>query len=265
MLIKELKPILAILIFSLFVFIGCGDEGSDQNGDEDQIEEETGDSGEPEDYEAKESPIICLWSAVSIKKEPNAKGKWVTTIYLGEKGTYLGETVTDTTNKKKPVNYNKVKLIDGTEGWVQATFMAIDAIPYALKEGTKLYKRPDILTASKDEFDKMQYVVVLEEQGDWVKVKGKKRTAGWFKEGWIKKDRLTSDEVDITVAILAERAMGKGDESKKLEALNEILENTDLSSSVFSGDVRTMVDELTAPEEETIETEETNEVEEGLY
>ena len=134
--------------------------------------------------------------------------------------------------------------------------MAVDAQPYAVKETTKLYKRPDILSAGKDEFEIMQFVVVLEEQDDWVKIKGKRRLDGWFKEGWVKKDRLTNNEIDITVAVLAERAMSKEGKEKKLEALNDILENPDLSSSIFAGDVRALVEKLTSPsEDEPVEEE----------
>jgi len=239
---------LTFLLLSVFaIFISaCGD--GTQNSD---AEEDTDTNTENQTVEVeKGAPIICMWSAVTIKETPSQKGKYITAIYLGEKAEYLGETVADSSNAKKPVEFVKVKLTDGTTGWVQANFMAIDAKPYAVKETTKLYKRPDILSAGKDEFEIMQFVVALEEQDDWVKIKGKKRTDGWFKEGWVKKDRLTDNEIDITVAILAERAMSKENDEKKLEALNDILENPDLSSSTFSGDVRALVDKFAMPNDE---------------
>ena len=245
MFMNNLKTFLLLFVFAIFIS-ACGEdtENTDNNTDTDNDEDvEVIDQTE-------KAPIICLWSAVSIRETPDAKGKWKTTIYLGEKGTYLGESVTDTV-PKKPVEYVKVKLTDGTTGWIEGRFMAINAEPYAFKESSKLYKRPDILSAGKDEFDKMQYVVVLEEQDDWVKVKGVKKEVGWYREGWVKKDHLTADELDVTVAVLAYRAMGKKENEKKLEALNEILENTDLSSSQFFSDVRALVDKLSMPNEET--------------
>ncbi len=248
MFMNNLRTFLLLFVFAVFIS-ACG---SETEGDTD-ADTET-EQGTEEEVQNQEAPIICLWSAVSIKETPEAKGKVKTYIYLGEKGTYLGETVTDTI-PKKDVDFVKMKLTDGTTGWVEKRFMAIDAEPYALKETSKLYKRPDILSAGKDEFETMQYVVVLEEQEEWVKIKGVKKEIGWYREGWIKKDHLTADEIDVTVAVLAYRAMSKKEDAKKLEALNEILENTDLSSSQFFSNVRSLVDELTMPEEEVMEEE----------
>ncbi len=250
MFMSNLRTFFLLFVFALFI-AACGGETTDENEtdtDTDVDTEQDVDNVE----QNEEAPIICLWSAVSIRETPDTKGKWKTTIYLGEKGTYLGETVSDTV-PKKPVEYAKIRLTDGTTGWIEKRFMAIDAEPYALRESSKLYKRPDILSAGKDEFDKMQYVVVLEEQEDWVKVKGLKKEVGWYREGWVKKDHLTADEIDVTVAVLAYRAMGKKENKDKLEALNEILENTDLSSSQFFSEIRSLVDELSMPSEEAEE------------
>ncbi len=247
---NNLRTFLLLFVFALFI-AACGGE-ADSDTDNDSIADTEQDIEGVE--QAEEAPIICLWSAVSIRETPSAKGKWKTTIYLGEKGTYLGETVTDTV-PKKDVEYVKIKLTDGTTGWIEKRFMAIDAEAYAFKESSKLYKRPDILSAGKDEFDKLQYVVVLEEQEEWVKVKGLKKEVGWYREGWVKKDHLTADDIDVTVAVLAYRAMGKKDDKSKLEALNEILENTDLSSSQFFSNVRALVDDLSMPKEEVMEEE----------
>jgi len=242
-----LRTFLLLFVFSFFL-AACGEDTEkeeDTNNDTD-IEEQVDDV----EVSNEEAPVICLWSAISLKKTPEPKGKWVTTINLGEKATYLGEVVTDTTNAKKPKEFLKIQLADGTTGWVEGRFMAVDVEAYALKEASKLYKRPDILTASKNSFEKLQYVVVLDEQEEWVKVKGIEKSIGWYREGWVKKDHLTNDDIDVTVAVLVYRANLKKDGDKKVEALNEILENTDLSSSQFFSDVRAMVDEIEMPDEE---------------
>ena len=248
MLMNNLKTFILLFIFAIFIS-ACGEDT-----------ENTSDTDTDNDIEnaevAEDAKVICMWGAVSLKKTPEAKGKYVTAIYLGETAKYLGETVTDSTNKKRIRDFLKVELTDGTKGWVQANLMAVDAEPFAVKEKSKLYKRPDILSAGKDEFEKMQFVVVVETQDDWVKVRGKKRANQYLTTGWVKSNHLTGDKIDITVAILTERALSKGDNEKKLEALNEILENTDFSSSIFSGDVRSLVDELSTPAvEEAVEEE----------
>lgn len=254
MITKSLKISLFLMAFSVFLY-SCGDEETDQTEDMDDIEK-TGDSGEPEDYE-REAPIVCMWSKVSLKDSPTSKGKWVTTVYLGETATYTGITEKDTTIVKGK-DYAKIELIDGTTGWVDVRFFAIDATPYVVKDVSKLYKRPDILTATKKEYDKMQFVVVLEEKGEWMKVKGKRNQDGWFSEGWMKVNHLTNSNIDVNVAILANRAMAIGDKEKKIEALNEIIDNSDFSGSVFIKDISSIVFEL-SQESEAVEEEATEE------
>ncbi|RLD80651.1 MAG: hypothetical protein DRJ10_07140 [Bacteroidetes bacterium] len=257
MITKSLKISLFLMAFAVF-FYSCGDADTEQTEDMDEMEE-TGDSGEPEDYEIKESPIICMWSKVSLRKSPKAKGDYVTTIYLGETATYLGITEKDTTVAKGK-DYVKVELIDGTTGWVDVRFMAIDAAPYAVKGISKLYKRPDILTATKKEYDKMQFIVVLEEKGEWMKVKGKRKQDQWFSDGWMKANHLTNSDIDISVAILTNRAMAITDEEKKIEALNEIIDNSDFSGSTFIKDISSIVFDL-SEEQEVLEEETTEEYE----
>jgi len=87
-------------------------------------------------------------------------------------------------------------------------------------------------------------VVVLEEKDGWAKIKGKKRTDSWFKDGWVKLDNLTNSEADITVVILTERALLKDTPEKQKEALNEIIGNSDLSSSIFISNVSTLIESL---------------------
>lgn len=250
--IKNLKFFLLILLIPLF-FISCGDE---ETSDDDVTYEEAmaDEDNNEENVVNEEVNVICMWKAVSLREEPTSKGKYVTTMYLGESGTTYGETVTDSSSSKVR-DYVKIKLGDGTEGWIQKNLTAIDVLPYAVKSTTKLYQRPDILASSKKEFEMMQFVVVTDTQEDWMKVMGKKPTDGWFSEGWVKSSHLSSSDIDVTVAILAERAMSSDSKEKKMEALEEILDNPDLSGSVFIPSIRDMVDEMMysdEPEEEEI-------------
>ncbi len=234
------------LLLVVFFASSCGDDGDSKNKDNKGSESsESGGLFSSSDDE-KEVPAVCLWSALSVRETPTAKGKWVTTIYLGEEATYLGETVTDET-PKKPVDYVKVRLTDGKEGWAAKRFMAIDATPYALTGISKLYKRPDILAGGKNEFETMQFVVVLEEKDDWARVKGIEKSVNWYREGWVKKENLTNEKLDVTVAILAARALGKKDEVKRQEALEDIIDNSDLSASQFIPTVKSKLESLKMP------------------
>ena len=250
MTIKSIKIWLLLPIFALFVF-SCGDDETEADAEYDStmvVEEDYVEEGE---YLDEVVSIVCMWKAVSLKETPNSKGKYITTIYLGEVATTNSEIVTDSSTSKVR-DYVKITLRDGTEGWIQENLMAINAEPYVVKSKTKVYKRPDILTAGKKDFDIMQFVVVTESQDDWSKVKGKRKADGWFTEGWVKSTHLTSSEIDINVAVLAERAMNISDKEKKMDALNEIIDNSDLAGSQFIYDLKEIVENL---EMESLEEE----------
>ena len=223
----------------MLTFFSCKEDGT--NGDSNSGNSENTDGT---DNKKPEMNVICIWNAVSLKKEANEKGKYITTMYLGEVGKTYGETITDSSTSK-PKDYIKIKLADGTEGWIQKNLVAVDSKSYAVKTRTKLYQRPDILSSTKKEFDFMQFVIVTETQEDWMKVKGKKIEDTWFTEGWVKVDNLTDNEIDITVAALVERALGETDATKKLNALTEILDNPDFESSIFINRVREMSFDVT--------------------
>ncbi len=251
MILKSLKISVLLISFALFLY-SCGAE---EQTDGTEAVEETGDPGDMENTDIQESPIICMWSAISLRENPSSKAKRVTTIYLGETATYKGVTEKDTSIAKGK-DYAKIELIDGTTGWVEVRFFAIDAQPYVVKDVSKLYKRPDILTGTKKEYDKMQFVVVLEEKGEWMKVKGKRAKDTWFSEGWMKANHLTNTSIDVSVAILASRALAISDKEKKIEALNEIIDNSDFSSSSFIKDLSSIVFDLSEEMEATEEVTE---------
>lgn len=237
--IIKLVSVLSILL----VLSSCDDDTKKDNKITNQSADSTVDN--TAQTPDKESKVVCMWKAVSIRKEPKEKGKYITTMYLGETATTHNETVTDTLSKKKRT-YLKVTLADNTTGWIQENLVAVDATPYVVIAPTKLYKRPDLIASSDKNFEEMQYVVVTETKGDWVKVKGKKHTAKWFSEGWVKSSKLANDETDVIVAILYEKAQNNTDANKKIKALQEIVNDTDLAKSRWTAKINAEI--------ETIET-----------
>ncbi len=243
--VNQLSKLL-VLVGLLTLVASCGDDTTSTNGTDNDATTNN-DQEQVAASKNEEAPVVCLWSAVSVRKEPNAKGKYVTTLYLGEEATFLGEKAEDNSNAKKSVEYLKVRLADGKEGWMASKFVAVNGVSHVFTATSKLYKRPDILSAGKDEFDRLQYVVVLEEKDDWARVKGVDKSVNWFRSGWVKKDKLTDDKIDVTVAILFARALGKKDTEKKVIALQEIVENSDLSSSMFISNVKSKIESLNMP------------------
>ena len=129
---------------------------------------------------------------------------------MGEKLTSLGITAMDSANNTE---YIKVRLMDGKEGWTQSNLVVVNADAAVLVS------------------DKMDVVAVLQAEGDWIKVKGKRGEGSWVESGWIKPISISYEDYDIAVALYARIAMKEKDKAKKITALEDIIQNQDLSKS----------------------------------
>lgn len=202
--------------------------------------------------DGEETYAVCIWDRASLKESPDEKGKWLESVSLGEKCEYLGETKEDNSGTK-PVQYYKVRLQGGKEGWVQATLMALDSKPAALNQNAEVYSRPDLLTKTNKAFSKMDIVAVLKSEGDFIEITGKRKDGKWIETGWIKSSNVTYSDIDIAVAKFGGKALRIEDEAKKREAVKEILDNSDFSNSIFINDLYEAVN--VAPQaEEAIDT-----------
>ncbi len=249
MITKNLKLSLILIAFTVFVF-SCGEgETKEENTENDSTKVEVNNEDEVVEETVEEVNAVCIWSSTTVRKEPKRSGKYITKIKLGEEVTTFNETVTDSSSSTKR-DYVKIKFTDETEGWVQKNLMAVDAKSYVVKGQTKIYTRPDILTASKKELDRMQFIVTTEEQEGWAKIKTKRKQDKWFSEGWVKTSHLSDNKIDVNVAILVQRAMGISNKENKIEALNEIKDNTDFAASIFIKDIETLLYDLMTEEVE---------------
>ncbi len=222
--IKMKKLLIAITLVST-ICVGCKDNKNSENkGETSAIEESISEK------EEKTASAICLLDKLSIRENASAKGKWITSISLGEKVTLTGEETIDSVSKKE---YYKVKLIDGKEGWTRSTFLAVNGKVGAMLENAVVYKRPDLLTKTEKEYSIMDIIAVTETQGDWIKVKGKRSEGKYIEEGWVKTSNITNDEVDIAAAKFAGIANSQPTMTERIKALKDVINNSDLSSSKF--------------------------------
>lgn len=193
---------------------------------------------------------ICIWDKASVKETPEEKGKWLTSINLGEKVTSLDESQVDDASAKKR-EYIKIKLMDGKEGWVQKDFFVINAKAAALTSETDLYSRPDLLAKSNKTFKRMDVVAVSEEKDDWLKITGKRKEGTWIDEGYIKVKNVSYSDQDVAFAVFYKKALAITDPKKQIEELTKLVNNSDLSASQFVGDVQDMLN----PDDGVIEEE----------
>ena len=83
------KVLIAITLVST-ICVGCKDNKKSKNNGETSIIEETA-----IEKEEKSASAICLLDKLSIRESASAKGKWITSISLGEKVTLTGEETVD--------------------------------------------------------------------------------------------------------------------------------------------------------------------------
>lgn len=172
------------------------------------------------------STAICLWPKVGLRDKPGRKdAKYITTIYFGETVEFLQEKE----NTEDGKEYLKVRLSDGSEGWVNDYLFALNGELAIIDKETELYKRPDIMTFEGDKLESMDMVVILEdeEKEEWHQIASMKRE----KKGWIQGDiDAIQDEIDVKLGILYWRAMEESGE-KKYELLENILANPNFKES----------------------------------
>ncbi len=220
---KLLSPFLILLSFTFFA---CGSKEKNAEGSEVESEESA----------SLEKPAVCIWKEISIKETASEKGKYKTSIFLGEKITALPDTASEVAAGKR-VAFRKVKLTDGAEGWVREDFIAVDATPAAFLREATIYKRPDIMTTSGKNYQVMDFVAIKgTADGGWVEVVGKRAGDTWFSSGWVKSENLTSTPVDVAFSSFYIRAMEIQDEVKRAAEIEKLLQNTELTSSVFQAE-----------------------------
>ncbi|RIV44106.1 SH3 domain-containing protein [Flagellimonas pelagia] len=169
---------------------------------------------------------ICLWPKVGLRDKPGMEdAKYITTIYFGETVEFLNEKENTDDGKE----YLKIRLSDGSEGWVYGNLFALDGELAIIEKETELYKRPDIMTFEGVKLKPMDMVVIFddEEHKEWHQITSIKKE----RNGWIQGNiDAIQDEVDIKLGILYWRAMEESSEKKSV-LLENILANPNFKKS----------------------------------
>ena len=174
-----------------------------------------------------EAPAVCIWDKGSVRQNPAKDGKWISSMALGEKVTWTGDTFTDSTDDNR--SYYHVRLSDGTEGWVSEYVVAIHAVPGILVKKAQIFRRPDLITVTEKGFEKMSFVAILETKDDWIQVTGEENK----KKGWIRTAAISTKDEDITVGLLVTKAKEEKDPVQYQEKVSEIVNNPLFANSVF--------------------------------
>ncbi len=123
----------------------------------------------------------------------------------------------------------KARLSDSTIVWVYGFASELNAKPAVITSEVPLYMRPDLLTITEKRMKAMEIVAVTEEWDNWIKVVSEKKE----KVGWIKKEYMSNNTIDLAFALLAKRKLEEPDQEQKIKNLEDLLENNPYPNTIF--------------------------------
>ena len=175
---------------------------------------------------------VSIWDRISTRSEPKRSSSSTTLLSLGESFLYLDSSAIDSAYNN--TKFLKVRLSDSSEVWVYGFASVLNAKPAVLINDVPLYMRPDLLTITEKSLHVMEIIAVVEERDDWIKIVNEKSE----QKGWIKKDVVTYNTIDLAMALLAKRKMEEQDSEQKIKNLEELLENNPYPNSIFISELR---------------------------
>lgn len=240
---RKLFPFLFIPMFLILSSCGGEESGDTQTTDSDTATEETSSAldSAPSDQDVT---AVCLWNQSGLRTAPGrgSDAKWVTAVSFGEVVTLTGEEVSPEGEDR---TYAEMVLKGGDQGWSNVYLFAVDAERAASYGEIDIYKRPELTTFTGDQLLPGEIFAVMNssDQEGWLEVYGmEKKKKGWIQEN----SRYTTDEVDVSVAIMFTQAKAEKSPQKQEEALNRILSSSTFRSSSLIGLVQTELDAVAA-------------------
>lgn len=193
---------------------------------------------EPDNTVSEQPQIIgvSVWDRISSRSEPRRSSTSTTLLSLGESFQYLDSFAIDSSYNN--TKFLKARLSDSSIVWLYGFASVLDAKPVAITNEVPLYMRPDLLTITEQRINSMEIVAVIEEWDDWIKVMNEKKE----KVGWIKKEFITENTIDLAFALLAKRKLEEEDAEQRIRNLEDLLENNPYPSSIFVSELGKTLD-----------------------
>jgi len=224
---RPVLPLAIIIALCALGHIGCGKK-QDANTAQTIAQLQQQPAAMTTGNEAQQTPqIVCVFDGTPVREGPNKKGKFVSSMSLGESVKDLGGTATDAADNNR--EYFNVELSDGKTGWAPSFGLVRNAVAGAIKEPAIIFKRPDMLTMTKDKFEPMEMVAIGQSKDEWAEVIGEAKK----KQGWIKKEFITTAKEDIAVAVFALKKMREQSAATAMDRTMDIIANAPFPESYF--------------------------------
>jgi hypothetical protein len=175
---------------------------------------------------------------------------------LAEVVDYLEETAIYINSNGVELDFARIRLEEGTEGYVYAPYLAVDATPGVLTSEARVFSEGEDAGVTTRHLPDRQIVAVYPEEyeDNLVRVAFTPlRPDNDYEQNrvytvWVKRIRITDDPDDVKVAYLYYLATVAEDEATKIARL-EIATET---PSVFTEMIQEEIDELSGVEEEDV-------------
>lgn len=179
---------------------------------------------------------VSVWDRIAARSEPLRNAPRVSLLSLGESFLYLDTFAIDSSSDN--TKFLKARLSDSSVVWVYDFASVLNAKPAVITSEVPLYLRPDLLTITDTRMHSMEIVAVVEEWDDWIKVVSEKKE----QTGWIKKEFLTTNTIDLAFSLLVKRSLEEQDPEKRISQLEELLDTNPYPNTVFLPELINRVD-----------------------
>ena len=143
-----------LLFLFLIGFSACNNDSFQTGQTQSNKTNESGKAGDSDG-----TATVCIWDRAVLRTLPSLdNGKWISSVALGEKVSWLNETYIDSSDNNR--EFLKIRLSDGKEGWTLAYVLVRNAKPAAVTQKIQVYRRPDILTITDKVIEPMEMVAI---------------------------------------------------------------------------------------------------------
>ncbi|HEY8401252.1 MAG TPA: hypothetical protein VIK89_08325 [Cytophagaceae bacterium] len=190
--------------------------------------------------EAESTPkAVLLWNSGTYSAPSTKEGKWVASYQFGNTFTLTGKTEENESEKR---TYVEVIGPDGKTGWINQYLIVPNASVGVATSDVILYKNPDIMSVSSDKVKLGEIIAISSEEKDgFSEIFGKeKKVKGYINS----KDKISTEPLDLKVAVLYNKAMAAASKEEQLAGLKAISEDPSNTPSIVYSLVSQKLDEL---------------------
>ncbi|MFW5775273.1 MAG: hypothetical protein ACOCW2_03190 [Chitinivibrionales bacterium] len=192
------------------------------------------DNGRPQRAPKGGVESIVISESAPMYASASSAARQVATLSLGETVYWTQDSTMD--DQGDTTIFLQTVLSDGTTGWVPSRALIRNAQAAAVKQETRVYRRPDTLTLTDVRMPFMGMVAITDRTDGWMQVIGEGRDA----RGWIRQDVITEEKEEVATAIYTRQKIVQGRQENRSALLEDIIFNAPYADSYFIEQLRHM-------------------------